>query len=53
MKEKKLQVSKIEDKIDLEDVEIQDSDPCKDKYLGIYDCLRDCANQTPRASEAY
>lgn len=50
---KKLQISIIEDKIELEDVEIQSNDPCKDIWMGVVNCLRDCANQTPRGGIWY
>lgn len=49
---KNAEIKAIKEKIDLADVQVQ-ADPCKDKYLGIFDCLRDCAYQTPRGSTAY
>lgn len=54
MENKKLQIEKITDKIEIEEVEVQ-ADPCKnDPYNGIYDCLRDCSSGTsPKGTPAY
>ncbi|MCU9807306.1 hypothetical protein LEQ06_03410 [Paraclostridium sp. AKS46] len=53
MENKKLQIEKITDKIEIEEVEIQSSDPCKDKWFGVYNCYYDCEGGTPRLSSAY
>ncbi|MCR2043152.1 hypothetical protein [Anaerosalibacter massiliensis] len=55
-----LKIEKIEEKIELLDVEAQ-ADPCKykyerDKVTGTYDCLHDCTKggkRTPYQSIAY
>lgn len=52
MENKKLQIEKITDKIEIEEVEVQ-ADPCKDKWFGTYDCYYDCKGGSPRQSTAY
>ncbi|MDK2587395.1 hypothetical protein QOZ83_16240 [Romboutsia sedimentorum] len=53
MKNEKLTISAITDKLEIQDVEVQ-GDPCKDnRYMGVYDCLVDCPNRAPKGSSAY
>lgn len=44
MKNEKLTISAIADKVEIQEVEVQDDNPCKIKtqYNQIYDCLVDC-----------
>ncbi|CEP41209.1 hypothetical protein QJR30_18140 (plasmid) [Paraclostridium sordellii] len=58
MKNEKLTINAIADKIEIEEVEVQ-SDPCKIKndYSDQYDCLVDCAGpnggRSPYMSKQY
>lgn len=53
-----LKVEKIQDKVELLDMEVQATDPCKhfwvnNGWAGMYDCLSDCKDKTKKASDAY
>lgn len=54
MDDKKLEIERIEEKIEIDNIELQ-GDPChNDPWSGIYDCLRDCSGGTsPKQSPAY
>ncbi|WP_201739509.1 hypothetical protein [Paraclostridium sordellii] len=56
MKNEKLTISAIADKLEIEEVEVQ-ADPCKRPYAGVYDCYEDCkgpdGKPSPHASKAY
>lgn len=52
-----LHIKKIEEKIELQDVEVQ-ADPCKWYYdnkdlISQIDCMTDCINKTPKGTVAY
>jgi hypothetical protein len=52
-----LEIKKIEEKVELKDLEVQ-SDPCKyfwnkSHVAGLYDCLEDCLHKTPKQSVCY
>ncbi|WP_343095120.1 hypothetical protein [Clostridioides difficile] len=52
-----IHIKKIEEKIELQDVEVQ-ADPCKwyyDKHgiISQIDCMVDCAGSTPKGTVAY
>ncbi|MDK2587394.1 hypothetical protein QOZ83_16235 [Romboutsia sedimentorum] len=59
MKNEKLTISAIADKLEIQEVEVQ-ADPCKDHtWAGVYDCYIDCdpivkgGPRTPKGSPAY
>lgn len=57
MKNEKLTISAIADKLEIQEVEVQ-ADPCKNNvWAGVYDCYIDCApingRPTPKGSPAY
>lgn len=59
MKNEKLTISAIADKLEIQEVEVQ-ADPCKNNtWAGVYDCYIDCAPLrpggpgTPKGSSAY
>ncbi|MEG2788776.1 MAG: hypothetical protein RR942_13255 [Romboutsia sp.] len=59
MKNEKLTINAIADKVEIEEVEVQDSNPCrvKNDYVDVYDCLVDCSapnnKRSPYGSRAY
>jgi hypothetical protein len=59
MKNEKLTISAIADKVEIEEVEVQDSNPCriKNEYSDQYDCLVDCKGpnrgRSPYLSRSY
>ena len=57
MKNEKLTISAIADKLEIQEVEVQ-SDPCRyDPNAGVYNCYTDCApidgRPSPRGTKAY